>query len=257
MVFPLPEGTFTVNTSKKFIPFDEFKDDLKNRSGSLVVDIIPFLIKTDRDLIILDPGLGMQLPNGEFSIHENIRRAGFTADQVGTVLLSHLHKDHVGGICYGNGTAFNLMFPNAKYYCQQKEMEYALTKTTSPSFEADKLDFLSHSPNLKYINGNGKIGDDIQYEISGGHTPFHQVFQVKTREGIFFFGGDVLPQPQQLQVKYIAKYDYDGKVASEKRIEYGTRAASENWTCLFFHSGKMPMGKVMIDDEGKFLLQKV
>src|SRR6476661_5364441 len=108
MVFPLPEGTYTVDSSKKFIPFDASKDKVENRPASLLVDIVPFLIKTKSDLIVVDPGLGFskkgsvleESQHADFQIYENIRRFGFSPDNISMVLLSHLHKDHADGICY-------------------------------------------------------------------------------------------------------------------------------------------------------------
>lgn len=257
MVFPLSEGTYTVDNSKDFIPFDAAKDHLENRPASLLVDIVPFLIKTKSDLVIIDPGLGLQSRNGDYMIHENIRARGFSPDDVTMVLLSHLHKDHASGICYGREPAFNLMFPKATYYCQRQEMEYSFQKNDSPSFVLEKLEFLKHTPNLSYLDGDGNINDAVQYEVSGGHTPHHQVFTIESDGQKYFYGGDVLPQPNQLLRKFSAKYDFDGKLAADKRIEYGKRAAAENLVCLFFHSANMPMAKVRLDEEGKFLLEKV
>jgi hypothetical protein len=51
-----------------------------------------------------------------------------------------------------------------------------------------------------------------------------------------FFGGDELPEPEQLIRKFIAKYDMDGRKAMELREEYGKKAAEEGWTCLFYHA---------------------
>ena len=153
MVFPLPEGTYTVESSKKFIPFDASKDKVENRPASLLVDIVPFLIKTKNDLIVVDPGLGFHkdVPvsgdsrQPDFQIYENIRRFGFSPDEVSIVLLSHLHKDHADGICYGSKGSFSLMFPHAAYFCQEKEIEFAFTKKNSQSYTFEKLEFLQHS----------------------------------------------------------------------------------------------------------------
>src|SRR6476620_2869000 len=101
MVYPLTEGTFSVDDSKVFIPFEAGKDDIKDRPASLLVDIVPFLVQTKKDLVVIDPGLGMLSPNGEYDIYENIAGKGFKAEDVSIVLLSHLHKDHASGICYG------------------------------------------------------------------------------------------------------------------------------------------------------------
>ena len=254
--FPLPEGTFTVDISKKFIPFTVGVDDIKERPASLLVDIVPFLIKTKNDLIVIDPGLGFQLPNGEWQIHHNILKQGFSADQVTKVLLSHLHKDHTGGVAYQNETGLQLMFPNATYYCQQGEMEMALANS-SKSFDDEKLRFLIAQKNLVMLQGNGNINDEISFEIIGGHTLYHMAFIIADGETNFYYAGDVLPQPQQLQRKFIAKYDYDGKAAAAKRIEIGNAAADDGRICLYFHSASMPMSKVIRDEEGRFVPVKV
>ncbi|HYV92194.1 MAG TPA: MBL fold metallo-hydrolase [Chitinophagales bacterium] len=244
MVFPLSEGTYTVDDSKRFIPFNSSTDKLEDRPSSLVVDIVPFLLKTKNDLIIIDPGLGLEYENGDFQIHENIRRHGFSPDQITMVLLSHLHKDHAGGICYGSNQAFNLMFPKATYFCQQKELEFAFTKRNSPSYVFEKLEFLQHSPGLKFLNGDGNINPEIRYEVSGGHTPNHQVFFIQSSNKKFFFGGDVVPQSSQIIRRFIAKYDFDGKKSAQLREEYAHHGAKENWTFLFFHDGKNPIARV-------------
>lgn len=265
MVSPLPEGTYTVDSSKKFIPFDDSKDKVEDRPASLLVDIVPFLIKTKNDLIVVDPGLGLpqngsvpgESPHEDFQIHENIRQFGFSPDEISMVLLSHLHKDHADGICYGAHGSFNLMFPNATCFCQEKELEFAFSKKNSRSYTFGKLEFLQQSPALKFLNGDGAINSGIRYEMSGGHTPYHQVFFIESDGKKFFFGGDVVPQPSQIIRRFTAKYDYDGKKSSQLREEYARRGAEENWIFLFFHDGKTPMARLIKEnDHFKILSEK-
>lgn len=244
MVWPLSEGTFTVNESKKFVPFDPLKDSIEDRPASLIADVVPFLIKTKKDLIIIDPGLGFQAEDSNFIIHKNLLRHGFSAEDITMVLLSHLHKDHAGGICYDKAGAFHLMFTNADYYSQQKEMEYALTKINSPSYELDKLIFLQRSPQWKPLNGDGEIGGEIHFEISGGHTPYHQVFIIQSDNQKFFYGGDVLPQSSQIIRRFVAKYDFDGKMSARLREKYAKLGVAENYCFLFFHDGKIPLARL-------------
>ena len=254
--YPLPEGTFTVDISKKFIPFDAAVDDIKTRPASLLVDIVPFLVQTKNDLMVIDPGLGFQLADGMFQIHHNIQQAGFNPLSVTKVLLSHLHKDHTGGVAFKKEVGWQLMFPNATYYCQQGEMEMALAKSTN-SFDEEKLRFLLTQKNLVMLQGNGIISNEISFEIIGGHTLYHMAFTINDGTTTFYYAGDVLPQPQQLQRKFIAKYDYDGKAAAAKRIEIGNEAAMDKRVLLYFHSAAAPMSRVRKDDEGKFLIEKL
>ena len=58
-IIPLSEGAFTVDKTKQFIPFDLAKDNLQDRNtGSLLVEIQPFVIITSKDILLLDTGLG-------------------------------------------------------------------------------------------------------------------------------------------------------------------------------------------------------
>ena len=58
-IFPLSEGSFTIDQTKVFIPFDVHSDNLQERPrGSLLVEIQPFLVVTDDDIVLFDSGLG-------------------------------------------------------------------------------------------------------------------------------------------------------------------------------------------------------
>src|SRR5690349_16883974 len=96
-VIPLSEGSFTIDKTKLFVPFDEEKDDLQKRSrGSLLVEVQPFVIVTTEDVLLLDTGLGFE-KDGVLQIHKNLMEHNINPSEVTKVLLSHLHKDHSGG----------------------------------------------------------------------------------------------------------------------------------------------------------------
>ena len=58
-IIPLSECAFTIDKTKEFIPFDLATDDLQARAtGSLLVEIQPFLIVPDRAVLLLATGLG-------------------------------------------------------------------------------------------------------------------------------------------------------------------------------------------------------
>jgi len=245
-IIPLSEGAFTIDATKKFIPFDVSKDDLQQRAvGSLLVEIQPFAIVTSKDIIVIDTGLGFSNPDGTMQIHQNLMDNGIGPMEVTKVLLSHLHKDHSGGIAREDKVhqQKTFSFPNAIYFVNKDELEYALKKG-KPSYTPEEFDILNNNPpgqKINYLQGDGKIDDYITYHVSGAHCPFHTVFWIEEDGHKVFFGGDVAPQLQQMKNRFIAKYDFDGRKCMELRHEWWKQGQEEKWTFLFYHDIKTPV----------------
>jgi glyoxylase-like metal-dependent hydrolase (beta-lactamase superfamily II) len=256
-IIPLSEGAFTIDKSKRFVPFDLDNDDLQQRpTGSLLVEVQPFAVITTEDILVIDTGLGFAR-NGVLQLHQNLRNAGVDPARVTKVLMSHLHKDHAGGITersealgdssHGNPATqpqpsvapHTLSFPNATYYVQHKELDYAFEKGPS-SYIPEELSCLRDNPRVVLLDGDGVLDGYIKYQITGAHCPFHQVFWIVDGGETAFFGGDVAPQLQQMKSRFVAKYDYDGKKAMEFRQEWWERGQREGWTFLFYHDVKTP-----------------
>jgi len=246
--FPLYEGSFSVDQSKKFIPFDPAVHEAKDRPASLFIYVQPFLIDTGRDLILLDTGLGYSDNQGNFLLHQHIRNAGYEPGDVSLVLMSHLHFDHAGGMVRYVEGKMEVSFPNAEYVIQRGEWELAYSKP-SLSYKTEIFDVLQRSNSIHFVEGNGQLNEQISYQVSGGHTQHHQVFTIRTPDDTFFFGGDVLPEPEQLIRRFAAKYDFDGRHSMAMREEYGKEAASNDWICLFYHAKTKAMAKVSYVNE--------
>ena len=242
-IIPLSEGSFTIDKTKLFIPFQEGQDNLQQRaSGSLLVEVQPFVIITSTDILLLDTGLGFE-KDGILQIHQTLKNNGIDPLQVSRVLLSHLHKDHAGGVSREDrlSSMRELSFPNAKYYVQRRELEYAFERGF-PSYIPHELELLQESQQVVFLTENaGAIDNTISYEVTGAHSPWHQVFWIKEDSRTAFFGGDDAPQLQQMKHRFIAKYDYDGRKAANLRSEWWSRGKREGWTFLFYHDINTPM----------------
>ena len=241
-IIPLSEGAFTIDKTKVFIPFNKEKDDLQERAlGSLLVEVQPFCIITKKDILIIDTGLGFSKQDGVLQIHQNLIDNGIDPMDVTKVLLSHLHKDHSGGVCKTDKILNHhfLSFPQATYYVNKNEFDYANEKGT-PSYTINEFEILANADNVIFTEGSGKIDQYISYEVTGAHCPFHQTFMIEEDGEKIFFGGDVAPQLQQMKSRFIAKYDFDGKKSMELRTQWWEQAQKEHWTFLFYHDIKTP-----------------
>jgi glyoxylase-like metal-dependent hydrolase (beta-lactamase superfamily II) len=243
-IIPLSEGTFTIGMDKKFVPYNETNNSLTDRAqGSLLVEVQPFCLVTNRDVILIDAGLGFS-ENGELQIITNLKANGIQPEAVTKVLMSHLHKDHAGGVsCRDKYGEFDRAFDNAVYFVQRREFEYAMD-TGFPSFFPDELSFFEHDSNVFWLNDDsGTIDNYIRYEMHGGHSPYHQAFWIEEDGKTTFYGGDNAPQLKQMKSRYAAKYDHDGKKAMELRQAWWEDGTHEGWTFLFYHDVKHPVVK--------------
>lgn len=245
-IIPLSEGAFTIDHTKVFVPFDEEKDVLNQRPvGSLLVEIQPFLVITKRDILLLDTGLGFSDTAGhKMQLHANLEANGIAPEQVTKVLLSHLHKDHAGGISLENDHT-QLALPQAAYYVQRRELDFAMQKG-SPSFIPAEIEALQHSQQVHWLDADeGTIDGYIHYQHTGAHSSHHQVFWIREGAEVFFFGGDDAPQLQQMKVRYKTKYDFNPDKAMQLRQQWWQQGNEEGWTFLFYHDIKTPWYKRM------------
>jgi len=237
-IFPLSEGTFTIGHDKIFYPFNEQTEQLTDRpTGSLLVEVQPFAVVNDEDVILLDTGLGFNNPDGRAHLADNLSAHHIHPEEVTKVLLSHLHKDHAGGIDPA-------LFPNALFYIYKKEMDYARS-IGFPSYYVDDLMPLLQNDRVVWLEGEaGTIGNTIRFRHAGGHCPEHIVFWIDSEEGPIFYGGDEAPQYKQMKMKYIAKYDVDGRKAMHLREQWAAEGAREGWRFLFYHDVQTPVARL-------------
>jgi len=239
-VIPLSEGTFTIDKTKVFVPFAQDQDELQSRPiGSLLVEIQPFVVVTGKDILLLDTGLGFFI-DGKLQIHKNLQENGIDPLDVSKVLLTHLHKDHAGGVSVRDKLGhYSLSFPNATYYLLKDELDYAFEKGY-PSYHSEEFSILINNSKVVLLDEAGIIDGYIGYKLVGGHSPYHLAYWIKEGGETVFFGGDVAPQLQQMKSKLVAKYDFDGKKSMELRQQWWEQGRNENWTFLFYHDLKTP-----------------
>ena len=177
-IIPLSEGTFTIDKTKLFVPFDDASHNLQDRPvGSLLVEIQPFVVITSKDILLIDTGLGFE-KNGKLQLHHNLIDAGINPSEITKVLMSHLHKDHAGAVgIEKGGLGSRLSFPNAIYYVQRSELTFAFEKGF-PSYITEELTCLQNAEQVVLLEGNGDIDNYINYAITRAHSPQHQVFSI-------------------------------------------------------------------------------
>ena len=145
-----------------------------------------FLIRGDKRNILVDTGLDDFMVPPEFKeetglealyLEDALKKEGLTPHAIDTVVITHLHDDHCGN---------NLIFSNATFYIQKKEMEFC--RNPHPldyRYEPDFIDKL----NIKEVDGDYDLAPGIELILTPGHTPGAQTVRVMTKNGAYIIPG--------------------------------------------------------------------
>ncbi|MDQ0546695.1 glyoxylase-like metal-dependent hydrolase (beta-lactamase superfamily II) [Methylobacterium brachiatum] len=125
-VTPLRDGLFPLESS--MIPAAEGQagQDLLREAGLPAKGPSPepvnaFLIRREERHWLLDAGCGTVLGPGFNRVTAALAAESVRPDQVETILLSHLHADHAGGLLTPSRLA---RFANAELVLQEREVAY-------------------------------------------------------------------------------------------------------------------------------------
>ncbi|HRR08440.1 MAG TPA: MBL fold metallo-hydrolase [Rhodothermales bacterium] len=236
-VFHLNEGKFNVGADKRLVPHIEGQPFPPR---TLHVAANAFVVRTPNEVVLFDTGLGEEAEGRNISfLTDQLAHLGVSREEVSKVFLSHFHADHIGGATYQVGFERRPTFPNATYFAQQREAKTPYAGRSN-DLRAITIDVLEEHGQLVWLDGNGWIEDLIEYEVTGGHTPFHQIAWLHFDGLVVLFGGDVLPQPTQVTRRFLAKYDYQPEQSAEWRQKMARRAYENGAMMLFYHSTSYP-----------------
>jgi glyoxylase-like metal-dependent hydrolase (beta-lactamase superfamily II) len=186
---------------------DEILSDRRVVRGELAADhesepvplsINAYLINTGSHLVLIDTGAGELFGAASSVLLSNLRAAGYQPEQIDTILLTHIHADHSGGLSVGGVRRF----PNATVYVDQRDVEYFVTRQDRPD-EPDTLrrqvnqsratiDPYLAAKKVAPITGNGEVIAGITSLSQPGHTPGHRAYLVQNSGHSLLVWGDVI-----------------------------------------------------------------
>lgn len=192
------------------------------------------LIKTADRLILFDSGLGMFAGETAGNLLFSLRKAGFSADEVTDVFISHAHPDHIGGLTAADGS---FVFKNAKYFIAKKEFDFWM-KATRRDFRNSALygkpEFLETitaniqkvlkilQPKTTYYDYSKTLYSHFNFIEAPGHTPGMTLLQATSGNETMLFVADLIhsdillfPHPEW---GFYGDADLDKAVASRKKI---------------------------------------
>ena len=178
-----------------------------------------FLVSHNDNLILIDTGYGLAGKAFNGGLMFKTLNDLASIDKINTILLTHLHPDHIGALLK-EGKA---QFPNATIYVSEKELAYWNNdkNITNPALKDifDLARTFQRVYKVVAVKPNQKILSDFTVIEEYGHTPGHVGYLLNIKPQKILFWGDIIHHID-LQIKnpdiYLT-FDVDGKQAIETR----------------------------------------
>lgn len=201
------------------------------------------LLRAGKECVLVDTGTGGLAP-GTGELPNKLQELGVSPQQVTTVLLTHGHPDHIGGVLDKTGKP---AFSNARYVMSRTEHDFW---TQSPSLDRLALEqFIKDmmlgctqaslpplKPQLELIEGEKDIVPGIRALAAPGHTPGHLALLLSSGKEQLLIAADAVLHPLHLaHPDWRAAFDLDPETASNSRQKLLDWAAADKVPVHAYH----------------------
>lgn len=209
---------FPTADAEQFAAADAYDPGSVTDDGRWWLKFRAFAIRGESGVTMVDTGIGpADSPASTWApvpgeLPAELAAAGISPEEVTTVVLTHLHTDHVGWAV----TGARPFFPNARYLLQTAE--YEAVDALNPGLREHLLEPLRSSDQLCLVDGDEELADTIRVVATPGHTPGHQSVLVGHDDPVAVTG-DLLVHPVQLLYPDVAySHESDPDAARESRL---------------------------------------
>jgi glyoxylase-like metal-dependent hydrolase (beta-lactamase superfamily II) len=210
------------------------------------------LIEDGNRLILIDAGIGDKQSEkffahyymyGSDSLHGNLAKLGFHANEITDVFLTHLHFDHCGGAINWNEAkdAYRPAFPNATYWSTENHWKWATEPNPreKASFLAVNILPIQESGQLKFIERTGDFTKNVLPNMDvlfvDGHTESMMIPHIHYQGKTLVFMADLLPSTGHIPLPYVMGYDTRPLITMEEKKNFLTKASEENFVLFLEH----------------------
>lgn len=211
------------------------------------------LVNTGSKLILIDTGNGVNpaRPTAGLAM-TNLAAAGIEVKAIDTVVISHFHGDHIGGLVNAQSAA---IFPNAEIMVPAKEWAFwtddgnasRASDGMKPAFANVKRVFGAYNNKVTQYEAGKDVAPGITAMDTAGHTPGHTSFTVASGSGKLLVQGDVTALISVLitqRPEWAIGGDADPAKAVETRRKVYDMLAAERMLMTGYHFPFPAMGYI-------------
>lgn len=210
------------------------------------------LIEDGDRLILIDTGIGDKQSekffshyylSDENSLEPNLKKLGFSLDDITDVFLTHLHFDHCGGAIKWNKdrTGFEPVFKNAIYWSTEKHWQWATEPNAreKASFLKENILPIQESGQLKFIERTGdftkNVFNNFDVLFVDGHTESMMIPHIHYKGKTLVFMADLLPSVGHIPLPYVMGYDTRPLITLDEKGTFLNNATDNEFVLFMEH----------------------
>jgi len=236
-----------------------------NEDNTIPMVAWPILVRTPKNLVIIESGLGNKLTDKQkkiyrvredWSVLADLKLLGIDRHDIDHVILTHYDFDHAGGVIMQEEDGkLALTFPNAKHILQKKEWDDVQSPNirTINTYWPLNNELLRNNTVLALIEGDREIVPGISVHHTAGHNGGHQAVELSSEGATALHLGDLLPTHAHANPLWVMAYDnFPLDAIKQKKLWIGRGVAEQAWF-TFYHD---PFMQACRFDEKGNIIQK-
>lgn len=230
------------------------------------------LIEDGNRLILVDTGIGDKQSekffsyyylSDENSLEPNLKKLGFSTDDITDVFLTHLHFDHCGGAIQWNKdrTGFVPTFKNATYWSTETHWKWATEPNPreKASFLTENILPIQESGQLKFVERKGDFTMDVfpNFDVLfvDGHTDSMMIPHIEYKGKTLVFMADLLPSVGHIPLPYVMGYDTRPLITLKEKELFLNKAADHKFVLFLEHDSANECATLIHTEKGVRLEQ--
>ncbi|WP_233544118.1 MBL fold metallo-hydrolase [Salinisphaera sp. Q1T1-3] len=229
--------------------------DASRRPTPPRITLNAYLLETGQETILIDTGFGPLGGGAGGRLFESLADAGHAPDDIDTVLITHMHPDHIGGLVDANDQP---TMPRARVLVPAGELDYwggaipaDADDAQTQQFEAAHRVIAAVGSQIQHLEGNAVLPGITRVPLPG-HTPDHSGYRIASGNAQLLLWTDIvhLPSIQFPNPEATVAFDSDAAQAAETRRRIMSEVAESREPVAGHHLDFPGVGYVVADGAG-------